>query len=167
VNAGEPRSMADHEARARKAVADVLENDNWSGNSDELAVAVLAAARPHLAVAAPPRCPTECDTDCAVPCHEAHQMPWKRDHNPEACVATIVAAAQADERERIAAQVDEYAGNYPEDLFPPTSGSRDAISGTAMRHAYRNAARMIRTEYTATRGRLPYQRGAHSPGGPL
>ncbi len=25
-------------------------------------------------------CPTECDSDCDASCHEAHQPPWKRDH---------------------------------------------------------------------------------------
>lgn len=47
-------------------------------------------------------------------------------------------------RERIAAAVEAIAANYPEDVFPPDSDSRDAIGGTAMRHAYRNAARVIR-----------------------
>jgi len=55
-------------------------------------------------------------------------------------------AVAAVERERIARQVEDVAANYPEDVFPPDSGSRDAISGTAMRHAYRNAARAIREE---------------------
>jgi hypothetical protein len=49
------------------------------------------------------------------------------------------------ERERIARHLDSLAGNYPEDVFPATSDSRDAIGGTAMRHAYRNAARSVRT----------------------
>ena len=52
--------------------------------------------------------------------------------------------AAAAERERIAARMDELAANYPEDVFPPDSDVRDGISGTAMRHAYRNAAREIR-----------------------
>jgi hypothetical protein len=49
-------------------------------------------------------------------------------------------------REQIAAAVEAIAVNYPEDVFPPGSDSRDAISGTAMRHAYRNAARSIRED---------------------
>jgi hypothetical protein len=36
-----------------------------------------------------------------------------------------------------------YAENYPEDVFPADSTSRDGIGGTAMRHAYKNAADMI------------------------
>jgi hypothetical protein len=38
------------------------------------------------------------------------------------------------------------AENYPEDVFTPTGTSKDAIGGTAMRHAYRNAARTIRED---------------------
>jgi hypothetical protein len=37
-----------------------------------------------------------------------------------------------------------YAQNYPESVFPPDSDSRDAIGGTAMRHAYRNASDIAR-----------------------
>ena len=51
--------------------------------------------------------------------------------------------AAAAERERVAVRMEALAANYPEDVFPPGSDSRDAISGTAMRHAYRNAARTI------------------------
>ncbi len=47
-------------------------------------------------------------------------------------------------REEIASAVEALADNYPEDVFPPDSSTRDGISGTAMRHAYRNAARTIR-----------------------
>ena len=50
----------------------------------------------------------------------------------------------ADLREQIATAVEALADNYPEDVFPPDGTSRDAIGGTAMRHAYRNAARVIR-----------------------
>jgi hypothetical protein len=52
--------------------------------------------------------------------------------------------AAAAERERIADLMDALAANYPEGVFPPDSDVRDAIGGTAMRHAYRNAARTIR-----------------------
>jgi hypothetical protein len=52
--------------------------------------------------------------------------------------------AAAAERERIAAAIEALAANYPEDVFPPDSDSRDGISGTAMRHAYRNMARVVR-----------------------
>jgi len=50
-------------------------------------------------------------------------------------------------RGEIAAAVEGLAENYPEDVFPPGSDVRDAISGTAMRHAYRNAARLIRENW--------------------
>lgn len=46
--------------------------------------------------------------------------------------------------EEIAQALNAYAGNYPEDVFPPISDSRDAIGGTAMRHAYTNAAEIAR-----------------------
>lgn len=67
----------------------------------EILTGAAEAAAPALRAQSFPRCPTECDTDCAVPCHEVHQMPWKRDHNPEVCVATIVSAATAAERARV------------------------------------------------------------------
>lgn len=44
----------------------------------------------------------------------------------------------------VADALERYAENYPESVFPPDSDVRDAIGGTAMRHAYRNAARMLR-----------------------
>jgi hypothetical protein len=50
------------------------------------------------------------------------------------------------ERERIARHLDALAANYPEDVFPPGADSRDGISGAAMRHAYRNAARSVRED---------------------
>ena len=59
--------------------------------------------------------------------------------------SAIAMRAAAAERERIAVQVDALAANYPEDVFLPDGTSRDAIGGTAMRHAYRNAAREIRS----------------------
>jgi hypothetical protein len=48
------------------------------------------------------------------------------------------------ERERIAQHMESLAANYPEDVFCPEGTSRDAIGGSAMRHAYLNAARAIR-----------------------
>lgn len=45
---------------------------------------------------------------------------------------------------KIAAHMDKLAANYPEDVFPAAGTGRDAIGGTAMRHAYRNAARAVR-----------------------
>jgi hypothetical protein len=57
-----------------------------------------------------------------------------------------LAEARAQERERIARHLDALAANYPEDVFPPGAESRDGISGGAMRHAYRNAARSVRED---------------------
>jgi hypothetical protein len=34
-------------------------------------------------------CPTPCDDDCDAPCHEAHEVKWKRDHEPEECPPAI------------------------------------------------------------------------------
>lgn len=31
-------------------------------------------------------CPTICDDDCDATCHEAHEVPWKRQHNVEGCI---------------------------------------------------------------------------------
>ena len=69
---------------------------------------------------------------------------WTVEAMRQAEVQAAVAKAVAAERERIAARMDELAENYPEDVFPPDSDVRDAIGGTAMRHAYRNAAREVR-----------------------
>lgn len=49
-------------------------------------------------------------------------------------------------REDAAQALEAQSLNYPEDVFPPTSDSRDAIGGTAMRHAYRIAAKIARCE---------------------
>jgi hypothetical protein len=71
--------------------------------------------------------------------------PWEqRTYEQQETDMRIGAAVAAAERERLAARMDELAANYPDDVFPPHSSSRDGISGTAMRHAYRNAAREIR-----------------------
>ena len=55
--------------------------------------------------------------------------------------APLIAAA---ERARLAARMDDLAAYYPESVWPPDSDVRDSIGATAMRHAYRNAAREIR-----------------------
>jgi hypothetical protein len=69
----------------------------------------------------------------------------------------IGAAVAAAERERIAALMDELAAYYPESVWPPDSDVRDSIGATAMRHAYRNAARAIREpqERTDEEGATP------------
>lgn len=58
--------------------------------------------------------------------------------------ATIAASAFRTERERCARHLELLAESYPADVFTPTGDSRDAIGGTAMRHAYTNAARALR-----------------------
>lgn len=60
-----------------------------------------------------PPCPTPCDDDCELDpdgCHESHQVPWKRVHQPEGCqeIRHAIAAAVAAERERIAKLADEH-----------------------------------------------------------
>jgi hypothetical protein len=72
-------------------------------------------------------------------CQLCHEPDWDD-------LARQLQEARRAERERVAAHVEELAGNYPEDVFPAHSDSRDAIGGTAMRHAYRNVARTIRED---------------------
>jgi len=31
------------------------------------------------------RCPTPCDSECDAPCHEVHEVTYKREHNPRDC----------------------------------------------------------------------------------
>lgn len=65
-----------------------------------------------------------------------------------------IAQVRADERERIARELDEHVAAYPEDVWPPLgvdppavgTYSMDRIGAHAMRHAYRNAARIARGE---------------------
>lgn len=43
---------------------------------------------------APYRCPTSCDEDCEINgwgCHECHDIPAHREHDPEACEARMLA----------------------------------------------------------------------------
>lgn len=70
------------------------------------AVAALLAAEPFIRADERKRaacCPTGCDTDCEQVCHEAHQVVFKRDHDPEVCKAAVVGAAVEAERARILA----------------------------------------------------------------
>lgn len=58
-----------------------------------------------------PPCPTPCDDDCELGpdgCHESHQMPWKRGHQPWACedIQRAIGATVAAERERVAQLLD-------------------------------------------------------------
>ena len=77
--------------------------------------------------------------------HAGERDPWReRAHVVLKAAAPALAEAV---RERIARHVEAIGANYPEEIFPPGSDSRDAISGTAMRHAYRNAARSIREDW--------------------
>ena len=57
--------------------------------------------------------------------------------------ARAVDSALTLERQRVVLHMRTLACNYPEDVFPPAGSSSDAIGGTAMRHAYRNAARAV------------------------
>jgi hypothetical protein len=59
-------------------------------------------------------------------------------------IERIKEAAYRAGREDAARDLLAYAQNYPESVFPPDSDSRDAIGGTAMRHAYRNASEIAR-----------------------
>jgi hypothetical protein len=46
------------------------------------------------AASQPYRCPTPCDDDCEINgwgCHEGHQVPTRRDHDPGACEALMLA----------------------------------------------------------------------------
>jgi hypothetical protein len=45
-------------------------------------------------VTVPYRCPTSCDEDCEINgwgCHECHGVPTRREHDPEACEARMLA----------------------------------------------------------------------------
>jgi hypothetical protein len=79
-------------------------------------------------------------------------LPWEElDAGQREVDMRMGAAVAAAERERAAGQiarhVEQLAASYPEDVFPPGGESRDAISGTAMRHALLNAARSIREDW--------------------
>ena len=55
---------------------------------------VATDARAQIAAATAARageaeCPTECDPDCDTPCHEDHQVPAKREHDPDNCPGAI------------------------------------------------------------------------------
>lgn len=68
--------------------------------------------------------------------------------------ATEANEARADERERIAAWLEDLAACYPIETFPPDSDEKTSIAGTACRHAYRNAADALRTGLMSEGGGL-------------
>lgn len=85
------------------------------------------------------------------PASYAEARDWDEfEENEIAMVEAVVRAAapiiERVAREQIADQLFAYSANYPEDVFPASSDVRDAIAGTAMRHAYVYASRMAREE---------------------
>ena len=62
------------------------------------------------------------------------------------CWEAAARAVAAAEREACAQHLEALAANYPPDIFPPNGTSRDAIGGSAMRHALTNAARSLRED---------------------
>lgn len=73
--------------------------------------AMMAEGTP-VEVIVPSVCPTRCDPDCTDPCHAAHAIPRKRDHDPADCTGAI---PDAGLRGQYAAAI-EYA------LLPPVPG---------------------------------------------
>lgn len=60
-------------------------------------------------------------------------------------VTAVAPLIEADLRTRLADALDAHADEqYPESVFTPGSTQPDGVAGTAMRHAYHQAARMIR-----------------------
>lgn len=77
--------------RAARAVAEEMTRDadydpayDYTEDSRRYARAALAAARVGEA-----ECRTQCDADCDTPCHEDHQVPAKREHDPDHCPGAI------------------------------------------------------------------------------
>jgi hypothetical protein len=65
--------------------------------------------------------------------------------NPEklrVITALVWAAGLAAGRSQAATDVRQAVEWYPEDVFPADSEDRSAIAGTAMRHAYEQAAQI-------------------------
>jgi hypothetical protein len=63
----------------------------------------------------------------------------------QAGARAVWALAVAEGRRQAAEDLAAYAENYPESVFPADAVSRDGIAGCAMRHAYRNAAKIAET----------------------
>lgn len=56
---------------------------------------IIAGERGSAGGTAPYRCPTPCDEDCEISgwgCHECHDVPSHRGHDPGACEARMLAA---------------------------------------------------------------------------
>jgi hypothetical protein len=99
-----------------------------------------------IVATASPCCPTPCDPDCEQPCHEVHQVSWKRDHDPEVCVGSIVAAAVAAERKHIASKLQAEAESAYGAADASSNGSlRPPRQGLVARAAaYEHAAELAR-----------------------
>ncbi len=78
---------------------------------------------------------------------------------PKGLTREVIGRVLAEQRETIAAGLESVARDqYPPQVFRPDSELPDGIAGTAMRHAYETAARLIRE------GRLPGDDGDDTPG---
>ena len=104
---------------------------------DAIVRLVLEAAWPHLAAAA---------AEQLAAWLEGPQATAVTANTIRAQVEREIAGAVAAERERCAQHLEVLAANYPSDLFRSDGTSRDAISGTAMRHALYTAAGLLRQE---------------------
>lgn len=65
-----------------------------------------------------PPCPTPCDGDCEADCHEAHDLDYKRGHQPWACRDIRLA-------------MYEYAARMVEEYARPRRGSGAAAKDGA------------------------------------
>ena len=76
-----------------------------AARSDVVALlAALATAERRNAAMLNGQCPEDCDNDCDIPCHEAHQIPRKRQHDVETCPGSLHARAEAAEAQIAAVQ---------------------------------------------------------------
>lgn len=74
------------------------------------------------------RCPTPCDTDCEAPCHEVHQVGYKRTHSTAECQVRRAAAEQiTPEDEGIA--TSDIGAQIAADSEPP-AGPQESYEGT-------------------------------------
>lgn len=107
---------------------------------------------PDLTIGPHPDSPQECQLDhscqddemCSCWC-ELHDCPIANCPSYKLVTAWLAQARAegvAAGRAQAAADIRAYAANYPEDVFPAGAESRDGIAGSAMRHAYLNAAKI-------------------------